>query len=270
MCMFRIKAGFFAGMIMLSIPVWAANTPAVAPPPATGESQTTLVQIYMQIQNLRQQVRSLTGQNQVLEHQIQRLRERQRRLYMNIDKRLQALEASSGQNPSVSAASTSLAPPTTAVPTPPASSATTTQASSIVPQTGSAPNYNGKDLEAYQKAFNLLMNSHYKAAITAFESFESAYPRSPYVANAEYWIGEAYYVEQMYKQALKHFQNVIYNYPQSNKVPAALLKIGYCYDALKQWSEARKTLQSVINQYPGTTEARLAMDRLRQMQSQGH
>lgn len=247
--------------------------------PARADDSQAIVQLYQKVSNLQQQVRDLRGQNQALAHEIENLRNRQRQLYMSTDQRLQALEAASSAGGSSSQASApaastttnsgalpaaSTSPQVSAVPVPSSSTGTSAAAS---PTTAAS---NGADLAAYQKAFDLLKNSHYQASIDAFQAFEKKYPKSPYVANAEYWTGEALYVEKQYSQALVQFQKVVSDYPQSNKVAASLLKVGYSQYELQQWTNARKTLQSVVSQYPGTTAARLAADRLSQMQREGH
>ena len=61
---------------------------------------------------------------------------------------------------------------------------------------------------------------------------------------AQYWLGEAYYVNKSFPEALAAFQRVVDKYPQSRKRPDALLKIGYCQYELKQSQSARSTLTS--------------------------
>ena len=66
--------------------------------------------------------------------------------------------------------------------------------------------------------------------------------------NAQYWLGEAYYVNKSFPEALVAFQRVVDNYPQSRKLPDALLKIGYCNYELKDYSAARAALSQVVDQ----------------------
>ncbi len=73
----------------------------------------------------------------------------------------------------------------------------------------------------------------------------------------------------MFDQALSEFGVVITKYPQSRKVPDALLKMGYCNYELEQWDEARTSLERVRTDYPETTAARLAGQRLTQMEEEG-
>ena len=49
--------------------------------------------------------------------------------------------------------------------------------------------------------------------------------QATFLDNAQYWLGEAYYVNHDYTNALAAFQRVVDKYPQSRKVPDALLKV---------------------------------------------
>ncbi len=91
------------------------------------------------------------------------------------------------------------------------------------------------DKVAYQAAFGMLKDGQYDRAIAAFQKFLVAYPASSLAENAQYWLGEAYYVNKAFPDAQSAFQRVIDKYPQSRKRPDALLKIGYCQYELKQW-----------------------------------
>ncbi len=79
---------------------------------------------------------------------------------------------------------------------------------------------------------------------TAFQKFLSDFPASSLADNAQYWLGEAYYVNQIYPDAESAFQRVVEKYPQSRKLADALLKIGYCRYELKQWDSAKTVLDA--------------------------
>lgn len=115
----------------------------------------------------------------------------------------------------------------------------------------------------YQQAFNQLKQAHYEQAIQALQSFLQKYPTGEYSDNAQYWLGEAYYVLRQFEPALAEYKKVIANFPQSPKYTHALLKIGYCYHELGHIDEAKKVLQSLVSQYPGETASRLAEERLK-------
>lgn len=118
---------------------------------------------------------------------------------------------------------------------------------------------------AYNRAFDLLKEAQYEAAISALKAYLRDYPGSDDAGNAQYWLGEAYFVMRDYEQAIEAYQTLINNYPGSSQVPQARLKIGYSQHELGDIASARDTLQNVRQSYAGSTVARLAEDRLQQI-----
>lgn len=115
---------------------------------------------------------------------------------------------------------------------------------------------------AYDSAFELLKQSRYNDAIIEFGNMISQFPNGALVDDAQYWIGEAYYVTRDFESALQAFQAVVNRYPDSQRVPEALLKLGYVQAELGRTAEARQTLNQVISQYPGSRVAISAETRL--------
>jgi tol-pal system protein YbgF len=116
--------------------------------------------------------------------------------------------------------------------------------------------------DEYRAAVEMLKAGKHEEAITALRAFLAHYPHHDYADNAQYWLGEAYYVQKEYQRALVEFRATIETYPRGNKVPDALLKVGYCYQALGQSDRARAVLEQVVNLYPKTEPAALAAKRL--------
>ena len=117
----------------------------------------------------------------------------------------------------------------------------------------------------YQAAFKLLKRSQYDQAIKAFTDFLVASPDSEYSDNAQYWLGEAYYVTRQFEQALVEYNKLISNYPESKKLTHSLLKIGYCYYEMGAMDQAVNRLQYLKQNYPDTTASRLADERLKKI-----
>ena len=103
---------------------------------------------------------------------------------------------------------------------------------------------------AYDQAFQSLKDLKYADAATQFSTFVDQYPNSEYADNAQYWLGESYYVTRNYDIALEAFQSLLRTYPDSPKVADGLLKIGYTHYELQQWDQARAALVQVQEQYP--------------------
>lgn len=117
----------------------------------------------------------------------------------------------------------------------------------------------------YRNAFNLLKQSLYERSVAAFREFLTRHPDSEYADNAQFWLGEAYFVNGLFEQALQEYGALMQNYPDSPKHAQAKLKAGFCQHELGLIEPAKQQLEELIQQYPGTTAARLAQDRLEQL-----
>ncbi len=118
----------------------------------------------------------------------------------------------------------------------------------------------------YQKALDLLMAGNYEQAVIAFSSFLQRYPVGEYQKNAQYWLGEAYYVSRLFDQAIESFSQVIVD-SSARKRPDAMLKTGYSLYEKKRWGECREILQQLIDEYPQSTAAGLAEQRLQMLRA---
>jgi len=114
----------------------------------------------------------------------------------------------------------------------------------------------------YDAAYQDLTRGNHGLAVMGFEEILQLYPTSELADNAQYWLGETYYVQKDYEKALESFRKVPLAYPAGDKVPAALLKIGYCLVELGERNAASEALQDLIDRFPGSEEARLADDKL--------
>ena len=83
--------------------------------------------------------------------------------------------------------------------------------------------------KAYDEALELLKEGRYNDASAAFQSFLKTYPGSSYADNAQYWLGEVYYVTRKFKPALAEFGKVLTNIRDSTKIADAKLKMGYIH-----------------------------------------
>src|ERR1700683_5645028 len=61
---------------------------------------------------------------------------------------------------------------------------------------------------AYAQAFDALKNANYPVAISVFKQYLASYPTSDLADNAQYWLGEAYYVTRDYDSAAVAFRAV--------------------------------------------------------------
>jgi tol-pal system protein YbgF len=123
---------------------------------------------------------------------------------------------------------------------------------------------NQKDL--YQSAYEALRNGHNTRAIAAFKSMLIEFPKGEYADNSQYWLAEAYKVNQQIELAKVAFSRVVTHHAGSPKVPDALLKLGYIELDQNNIAKARDYLTQVTVSHPGTTAAHLATKKLRLME----
>ena len=223
-------------------------------------SNQSLVDMSRRIDALEAQLRELRGSVEVLQNGSDTARKSQRDLYADLDRRLRVLE--SGANAASGAAGTSGAPGTVGT----AGAAVGASGASA----GSAAGVAGDDQAAYNAAFDKLKGGSYADAIAGFQELMNRYPSSSLLDNAQYWIGEAYYVTRDYDHAAAAFRTVGERWPASRKAPDALLKLGYTQFEQKHLTAARATLQQVVARFADSEAARLAQERLRKLPPEGH
>lgn len=196
----------------------------------------SLLEMAQRIDALQAELRSLRGEVELLQNQSEGGRNQTRSLYGDLEKRIAALETLGGVG-----SGGGLAPP------------------------AGAPGAGAGEQASYDAAFNALKGADYPRAIAGFKGFVDNFPQSPLASNAQYWLGEAYYVTREYQSAITAFQRVTTDWPDSRKAPDALVKIGFTQSALGRNGDARVTLEDVVRRYPGTEAAQLATDRLKRL-----
>ncbi len=199
-----------------------------------------------QLDNMQTEVDELRGAVEVNTNELQKVLARQRELYLEIDKRVEALKQSGvlQSSPSSSAGVDSKPVSIPSVPAP-------SQAAQV-----------GED-EAYESAVNLILKSReYDKAIPAFQSFIQRFPSSSYAPNAHYWLGQLLFNKQQWSEASEQFNIVANRFTDSTKRPDALLKLGVIAERTGDTASARQLFQQVVNEYPDSSAKRLAESRL--------
>ena len=235
------------------------------------------LEIVSQVQQLQGDLRELRGALEDNHHTIEDLKRRQREYYLDLDRRLIDVE----RRPLVVAAEPDVIQPEVGTET--ISSSVGGDAAVVPPLANAAPGEkpplagdgSPADLkileqQGYQQAFDLLKAAKYDQAVVAFEQFLQLYPEGSYADNARYWIGESYYVTRNFAKALLQFNQLIENHPQSGKRAGTQLKIGYIYYEQGKWAESNQLLSAVIEENLSPTAVRLAQNRIKKMQEEGH
>ncbi|ABC21897.1 tol-pal system protein YbgF [Rhodospirillum rubrum] len=113
----------------------------------------------------------------------------------------------------------------------------------------------GSENDQYNYAFSLLRNADYPAAEQAFKAFLDQHPKGSLAGNAQYWLGETYYVRGDYEQAAVAFMGGYQSHPDSSKGPDNLLKLGLAMANLGKSKEACAAFGRLESQYPKAADA---------------
>ena len=188
-----------------------------------------------QLDILQTEVNELRGVIEVQNYQLEKILERQRELYLEIDKRIEAVNSQ---------------------PITPSIVTTTTTAAVEVPMTAN-------ENEAYDKAVNLILKDRlYDQAIPEFQAFLENFPDSSYVSNAHYWLGQLLFNKNELVEAKKEFEVVVSQFLDSSKRSDAMLKLATVEQKQNNKARAVNLYQQLIKEYPNSSAAKLAQPRL--------
>ncbi|MBF0132137.1 MAG: tol-pal system protein YbgF [Magnetococcales bacterium] len=126
--------------------------------------------------------------------------------------------------------------------------------------------------KAYEEAFLLLKGGRYEESLVAFKNYMEWFPNDNLSDNAQYWIGELYYVQRKFPDALMAFNQVLVRWPTSGKIPASLLKIGFSFFELGDMENAKNSLSRLVSDYPDSPAISMAKQRLEMIEEKqkGH
>ncbi len=105
----------------------------------------------------------------------------------------------------------------------------------------------------YQSSYRMLLKPDYGAAEQGFQYFLQQYPRDKRASNAQYWLGESYFVQKKYKQAASAYLKGYKRYPNSVKAADSFLKLGVSLSKLGQKQAACATIQAFPAKYPNAS-----------------
>ena len=209
---------------------------------AKSQSQPALA-LVSEIERLREEIRGLRGQVEVLGNDIEGISKRQRDMYVDLDLRLRRFEQ----------------PGTGAVASP---SAAGTPAGTDATKVATAAPVSGDENDNYERAQGLRRIGNYQGAISAFQGFITRFPKSTLAPRAQYWIGDSYFNLRDFKSAITSQQKLIAAYPDSSSVPDALLNMASSQLESGDTAAARKTMDGLIARYPTAEASEKARRRL--------
>ncbi len=225
-------------------------------------------------ESVEQQLRDLTGRIEQLSYQVTQLSNRLDKLVSDVDFRLNALEK--GTPAPAGGAAPGAPPPASPAPAPsqgslgapqvapgqqrlvlvPGAPGAASAAGAATPATAVAPELpQGAPEAQYEFAYGVLLQaqreqSDFGRAEQALRAFISANPTHRLAGNAQYWLGETYYVRRDYQNAAATFAEGLQKYPKSDKAPDNLLKLGMSLAQLNRKPDACGALAELNKRFP--------------------
>jgi len=104
--------------------------------------------------------------------------------------------------------------------------------------------------QLYERAYGLLLQKDYGTAESTFEDFLKRHPGHALAGNAQYWLGETYYVRGQYRPAAAAFLKGYQDYAKSQKAPESLLKLAMSLQRLGQKDAACSSYSEFSTKFP--------------------
>lgn len=230
--------------------------------------QTRSAKLFADITRIREEIKSLQGQMDTLEHRQTQMRNHLDKMETNAEHRLGRIESQINfgtppyshtrpEEEDSPGAREVQRPGHTRMNRP--SSQSPEHKEPAIPEQNAGVSDQQRLYDAGKRTFS---TGDYPGARTYFQELIRKFPGSQYADNAQYWIGETFYKEGNYKQAILEYQSVIERYPTGNKVRASLLKQGFAFANMGDYTNARLFLQELMDKYPNSEEAKIAKDKL--------
>lgn len=237
----------FSGLLNAAVPIVrsqpdhsASSGDAVPLARSTGvqaADQALLESLLFQIQDLQGAVAEQRGLIEELNYQVQILQQEQKERYLDLDRRILAIQEQ-----------VSSAPSARPVPATSAISAVALSDEAILAQ--------------YNAARDLMRDRNFDQAIADLTAFANQHQQHPLTPSAWFWIGEIYLVQRDNQNAKSAFERIVANYPDNERVPDSLYKLGVIAQQSNQPDRAKEYYERVIADYPNSQSAKLSAARL--------
>jgi len=216
-----------------------------------------LVEMSQRVDQLERELRELRGEADALAQANAAMKKQQLDIAADLEQRLAAIEAR--ERAAAEAAAKVAAPSSGESPATPAEGTPGEPASVVAESDGKSPELR------YGEAFDALKAGKYPEAIAGMQEFLAKHPNHPLADNAQYWLGQTFYVTRDYERAIAAFAAVGVRPTDPSKTPDALLKKGLSEIELKRPDAARATLADLVNRFPNSEAARTARERLQSL-----
>ena len=191
------------------------------------EEEESLDLIYQKISDLEQEIATLRNLIEENTYLIERYQELQQQRYLDLDKRLHNLLSEEKED--------------------------------LATEYLNGQQHNStEEIDLYKGALELFEASRYAEALESFRELIISYPEGTYSADAYFWSGELYLVQQLFEDAREHYLVVVEKFIDHPRVADSLFKLGVLERALMNDQIANSYFSRVISEYPDTGAAELA------------
>ena len=191
------------------------------------EEEESLDLIYQKISDLEQEIATLRNLIEENTYLIERYQELQQQRYLDLDKRLHNLHSEEKED--------------------------------LATEYLNGQHHNStEEIDLYKGALELFEASRYAEALESFRELIISYPEGAYSADAYFWSGELYLVQQLFEDAREHYLVVVEKFIDHPRVADSLFKLGVLERALMNDQIANSYFSRVISEYPDTGAAELA------------
>jgi tol-pal system protein YbgF len=104
--------------------------------------------------------------------------------------------------------------------------------------------------QLYEQAYGYLLQKEYGQAEAGFDDFLRQYPSHQLAGNAQYWLGETFYVRGQYRAAAGAFLKGYQNHASGPKAPESLLKLAMSLQRLGQKDAACSSFNELQTKFP--------------------
>lgn len=216
----------FSGLSQAQVDVVDAQASTANSSSATPKIGSTNQQaeLFYQLQALQQEVLQLRGLVEEQGYQLKRLKQQRLDDYLELDRRISGLS-------------------TSAVVVPKAADSSDTSAADVT--TSSSAN---TESALYKAAFGQLKKRKVDEAIKGFNEQLKQYPNGAYAANAHYWLGEIYLLQDKLPQAREWFTKLLNGFPNNRKQSDAKFKLAKVYHLQGDKKKSQSLLNEVVQE----------------------
>lgn len=211
--------------------------------------------VVMQMSQMEENVRSLNGRLDMLEHSISTLEGKLNNINKDIDLRLNMLE---GKGMTTASSDLSITEPTStnkkftpAV----AASAPAALLGGEISKGEALPEVNTKSPDQiYQEGLDAVKAGNFDLSVARFTTLLTKYPDHALADNSQYWLGESYYGKKDYTKAAVAFATGYEKYKNGHKGADNILKLGMSMQMLGKKDEACTAFTNLPKEFPKASD----------------